>query len=75
VRQFQIVWDGERMEVRLVLGATASRDVAGALRANLSAALREGGAVPPRIDVRVVDGLEREPGAAAKLKLIKSVRR
>jgi hypothetical protein len=72
VSQFQIVWDGTRMEVRLVVGRSSPRDVAGVLQANLFAALVAGGAVPPPIDVCVVDALEREPGPAAKLKLIKA---
>jgi phenylacetate-coenzyme A ligase PaaK-like adenylate-forming protein len=75
VSQFQIVWDGTRMEVRLVVGRSSPRDVAGALQANLSEALVAGGAVPPPIDVCVVDALEREPGPAAKLKLIKATGR
>ena len=75
VSQFQIVWDGTRMEVRLVVGRSSPRDVAGALQANLSEALVAGGAVPPPIDVCVVDVLEREPGPAAKLKLIKATGR
>ena len=63
------------MEVRLVVGRSSSRDVAGVLQANLSAALVAGGAVPPPIDVCVVDALEREPGPAAKLRLIKATGR
>ncbi|MFL5853896.1 MAG: hypothetical protein ACJ77G_15640 [Solirubrobacteraceae bacterium] len=43
------------------------------VEAELHETLAAAGAVPPPIDVRVVDALQREPGAAAKLKLIKSV--
>jgi phenylacetate-coenzyme A ligase PaaK-like adenylate-forming protein len=73
LRQFQIVWDGTRMQVRLVLSPAAPCDVAARVRHDLAGALAAGGAVPPSIDVRAVEALEREPGHAAKLKLIKSV--
>jgi phenylacetate-CoA ligase len=68
VRQFQIVWDGAGMEVRVV----APRDVVARVRTEVADALAAAGAVPPRIEVRLVDALEREPGPAAKLKLIKA---
>ena len=42
------------------------------VRAAVAGVLEEAGAVPPRIDVTPVAELEREPGAAAKLKLIVS---
>jgi hypothetical protein len=73
LRQFQIVWDGTRMQVRLVFSPAAPCDVAARVRHDLAGALAAGGAVPPSIDVRAVEALEREPGHAAKLKLIKSV--
>jgi hypothetical protein len=68
VRQFQIVWDGALMEVRIV----APPEVAGRVRTEVAEALAAAGAVPPPIEVRVVDALEREPGPAAKLKLVRS---
>jgi len=68
VRQFQIVWDGSHMEVRVV----APPEVTARVRAEVGAALTAAGAVPPPIEVRIVEALEREPGPAAKLKLIKA---
>jgi phenylacetate-coenzyme A ligase PaaK-like adenylate-forming protein len=72
LRQFQVVWDGARMEVRLVLGPTAARHAAAQVRRDVADALAAAGAVPPAIAVRTVGALEREPGPAAKLKLIKA---
>src|SRR3954470_6978250 len=68
VRQFQIVWDGSHMEGRVV-GPPA---VTARVRAEVGAARTAAGAVPPPIEVRIVEALEREPGPAAKLKLIKA---
>ena len=73
VRQFQIVWDGARMETRIVLAGGAPAGTTARVEAELHETVAAAGAVPPSIDVRVVDALEREPGPAAKLKLIKSV--
>ena len=73
VRQFQIVWDGARMETRVLLAGGAPVGTTARVEAELHETLAAAGAVPPPIDVRVVDALQREPGAAAKLKLIKSV--
>jgi hypothetical protein len=71
VRQYQIVHHPARLQVRLVL-----RPAAAEVRERVRAALRDTlvavGAVPPRIDVECVAALEREPGPAAKLKLVKS---
>jgi phenylacetate-coenzyme A ligase PaaK-like adenylate-forming protein len=72
VRQFQIVHDAAGLEIRLVLDDAAAPDIPERVRAAVTAAIEEAGAVPPAIAVRAVDGLEREPGAAAKLKLIVS---
>jgi phenylacetate-coenzyme A ligase PaaK-like adenylate-forming protein len=71
VRQFQIVWDGERMTVRIVPRPTAAADTSGRVRAALVAALADAGAAPIPLEiVTAVTGLERQPGPAAKLKLI-----
>ena len=70
VRQFQIVHERHRIEVRVVLDPHAPAGTPDEVRAALAGALDEAGAVPPRIDVTPVAELEREPGPAAKLKLV-----
>jgi phenylacetate-CoA ligase len=72
VRQFQIVHDPAGLEVRLVLDPNASRETPAIVRAAVLRVLEEAGAVPPAVAVTPVAELEREPGAAAKLKLIVS---
>jgi phenylacetate-coenzyme A ligase PaaK-like adenylate-forming protein len=72
VRQYQVVYHPDRLHVRLVLRPAAA-DVRERVRGALRDALVAAGAVPPRIDVECVAELEREPGPAAKLKLIKSM--
>lgn len=68
VRQFQLDWDGERLLARVVLRPDGSAEpVAG----ELAAALRGAGAAPIPIEVVHVRALEREPGPAGKLKLIR----
>jgi phenylacetate-coenzyme A ligase PaaK-like adenylate-forming protein len=63
VRQYQIVHEAGALEVR-VIGATDG------VAAALAGVLADAGAVVPEIRVTAVPALEREPGAAAKLKLI-----
>jgi phenylacetate-coenzyme A ligase PaaK-like adenylate-forming protein len=63
VRQFQIVHEAGALEVRVV-GKTDG------VAAAVAAALADAGAVVPEIRVTPVMELEREPGAAAKLKLV-----
>jgi len=70
VRQFQIVHEKGRLEVRVVLDPGAPAETASAVRAAVKRALEDAGAVPPAVAVVEVDELEREGGAAAKLKLI-----
>ena len=72
VRQFQIVHEPGRLEVRVVLDPAAPAGTPDQVRAAVAGALEAAGAVPPRIDVTPVAELEREPGPAAKLKLIVS---
>jgi phenylacetate-coenzyme A ligase PaaK-like adenylate-forming protein len=72
VQQYQILWDGQRLELCVVLGATASPDTTTRLGAELTRALGAAGVLNPAIHVRTVAELQREPGPAAKLKLIKS---
>jgi phenylacetate-CoA ligase len=72
VRQYQIVYHPDRLHVRLVLRPSDSaRDVRARVHAALGDAIAAAGAIAPRIDVECVAELEREPGPAAKLKLIK----
>jgi phenylacetate-coenzyme A ligase PaaK-like adenylate-forming protein len=75
VRQFQIVHDPAGLEVRLVLDPAAAADVPDRVRAAVAQAIEDAGAIAPAITVRPVAELEREPGAAAKLKLIVARRR
>ncbi|HEX5620319.1 MAG TPA: hypothetical protein VFX51_18000, partial [Solirubrobacteraceae bacterium] len=70
VRQFQIVHAAGALEIRVVLEPGAPEDTRDRVRAAVLDALDAAGAVPPAIDVISVDRLEREGGAAAKLKLI-----
>jgi phenylacetate-coenzyme A ligase PaaK-like adenylate-forming protein len=72
VRQFQIVHDPGGLDVRLVLDPKAPQATVAIVRAAVLRVLEEAGAVPPAVVVTPVDALEREPGAAAKLKLIVS---
>jgi phenylacetate-coenzyme A ligase PaaK-like adenylate-forming protein len=72
VRQFQVVWNGKRLEVRVVLRPDAPADTQGRVRAAVTEALEAAGVAPPSITVSRVAELEREPGHAAKVKLIKS---
>jgi phenylacetate-CoA ligase len=72
VRQFQIVHEPGRLEVRLVLDPQAPAGTPDQVRTAVAGVLEAAGAVPPRIDVTPVAELEREAGPAAKLKLIVS---
>jgi putative adenylate-forming enzyme len=71
VRGYQIVHRPDSVLVRVVPRSDANRDLSQQVRAALAAALSEAGAV---IDVRVelVSEIDREPGAAAKIKLVRS---
>ena len=72
VRQFQVVHEPAGLEVRLVLDPDAAPDTPAIVRAAVLGVLEEAGAVPPAVVVTPVAELEREPGPAAKLKLIVS---
>jgi phenylacetate-coenzyme A ligase PaaK-like adenylate-forming protein len=69
VREYQIVSDGSSLRVRIALAADAPRDTPERVRGSLLAELDA--AVP--VEVEIVEALEREPGPAAKLKLVKRV--
>jgi phenylacetate-coenzyme A ligase PaaK-like adenylate-forming protein len=72
VRQYQILHDRRGLHVRIVLAGEASAATPARLRRSLVEAIEAVGAVPPAVEVVQVAALEREPGPAAKLKLIKS---
>ena len=70
VRQFQIVHDRDGLDVRIALEPAAPADTAERVHAAVLGVLEEAGAVAPPLRVTPVDALEREGGAAAKLKLV-----
>jgi phenylacetate-coenzyme A ligase PaaK-like adenylate-forming protein len=72
VRQFQIVHDPARLEIRVVLEPGAETGATERVRDAVIRALDEAEAVPPAVGVVEVAELERDGGAAAKLKLIVS---
>jgi hypothetical protein len=57
--------------VRIVPGAEAGSELPGRVRAALESALADAGAVLP-VTVDAVGEIEREPGHAAKVKLVVS---
>jgi phenylacetate-coenzyme A ligase PaaK-like adenylate-forming protein len=68
VRQFQLDWDGATLLARVVVreGESAQR-----VEGELARTLGEAGAARVPITVVSVDALRREPGPAAKLKLVR----
>jgi phenylacetate-CoA ligase len=75
VRQYQIVHErGGSLRVRIVPAASAPADVTERVRRAMVSALEEAGAASPEIVVEPVVEIEREPGHAAKLKLVVSER-
>jgi phenylacetate-CoA ligase len=72
VCQYQIVHDEKGLHIRIVLQPAAPPDMCRRVRAAVLETLREAGALAPQIDVIEVDVIEREPGHAAKLKLVKT---
>lgn len=70
VVQYQIVHEDDGLRARLVLRPGAARDALEAVRAALVGALAEAGAAPISIQVEPVDGIARERGDGAKLKLV-----
>ena len=75
VRQYQIVHNQQGLQVRIVLHASAPADTPARVRAALQAALDDAGVGPLPIEVAPVAAIEREPGHAAKLKLVKAMTR
>ncbi|MGH3940834.1 MAG: phenylacetate--CoA ligase family protein [Pseudonocardiaceae bacterium] len=74
VRQYQLSYDGSSLDVRVVLRPSAAPDVPALIRTKLLRVIESTGAIPPRIDVIPVAVIDREPGDAGKLKLVKSIR-
>jgi len=73
VRQYKIVHDDAGIHVRLVLAAGASaEEVCARVRAGYGTTLETLGVALLPIDVEAVSGIEREPGPAAKFKLVES---
>jgi phenylacetate-CoA ligase len=72
VRQFQLLHDERGLHARVVLADGADDGAPERVRLRLVEAIQGAGAVPPPIDVEPVARLERGPGPAAKLALIKS---
>ena len=71
VLQYQVVHRADVLLVRMVVRGSAPRDVPERVRAAVNAALADAGAVVP-VSVEVVHEIEREPGHAAKVKLVRS---
>jgi phenylacetate-CoA ligase len=70
VRQFQIVHATGRLTVRVVLDPDAPAHTIDDVRDAVARVLDEAEAMSTSVDIEEVAELEREPGAAAKLKLI-----
>jgi phenylacetate-CoA ligase len=71
VLQYQVVQRADRLLVRVVLRDSAGRDLPRRVREAVSTALADAGAAVP-VHVEVVPTIEREPGHAAKVKLVVS---
>ena len=72
VRQYQLLHDRTGLRAKVVLADQASPNLPARLHQALVEAIEAAGAVPPTISVEQVAALEREPGPAAKFKLVKS---
>jgi phenylacetate-coenzyme A ligase PaaK-like adenylate-forming protein len=72
VREYQIVSDGTRLLVRVALSPGAPPDTLTRVRERVGRVLDEAGA-QAQVEVETVEALEREPGPAAKLKLVKRI--
>jgi phenylacetate-CoA ligase len=72
VHQFQVLHDDFGIEVRVVLRKSAAPDALERVHSALLAELEAAGALPPPIHVKAVAEIEREPGPAAKFRVVKS---
>jgi phenylacetate-coenzyme A ligase PaaK-like adenylate-forming protein len=74
IRQYQIVDEPDGLRVLIVPKASAPPDLPDRVRNAIARELEEAGAAPIPILVEPVDEIERDPGHAAKLKLVTSAR-
>jgi phenylacetate-coenzyme A ligase PaaK-like adenylate-forming protein len=73
VLQYQIVHQRDGgLRVEVVPAPAAPRELTGEVRAALVDELLAAGVAAPQVRVEVVERIEREPGPAAKLKLVRS---
>jgi phenylacetate-coenzyme A ligase PaaK-like adenylate-forming protein len=72
VLHYQVVQRAEGLLVRIVVRDSAPRDLPDHVQATVAAALAGGGAEAPVV-VEVVGEIEREPGHAARIKLVKAL--
>jgi phenylacetate-coenzyme A ligase PaaK-like adenylate-forming protein len=73
VRQFQVIHDHTGILVRVVPREHAPAKTLARVEAALIAELDSAGALPPPVRVEAVPEIEREPGPAAKFRLVKSL--
>ena len=71
VLQYQVVHRHDGLLVRIVARSSAPRDLPEKVRCAVGSALWDGGAAAP-VRVELVPAIEREPGHAAKVKLVVS---
>jgi hypothetical protein len=72
--QYQVVHDECGLAVWILLRPAAPAETPEQIRAALHRELAAAGAVPPPVTVTPVTDIAREPGHAAKFKIIKSAR-
>ena len=70
IRQYQLVHNPGELLLRLVLAPDAAPGLEERARAGLIRALEAAGAQPPAVRVAAVPAIHRDPGVAAKLKLV-----
>lgn len=71
VLQYQVVHGAAGLRVRIVVRDSAPRDLPETVRTAVEGAIYDAGAAV-RVTVEVVDEIEREPGHAAKVKLVRT---
>jgi putative adenylate-forming enzyme len=75
INEFRFVHEDNVIRISLVLrGGTSQEEVRERLTSNLTARLESLGAICPNIDIRFLDGIERNPKTMGKLKLVESKR-
>jgi phenylacetate-coenzyme A ligase PaaK-like adenylate-forming protein len=71
LRQYRIVHNPTGLHIAVVLRNGAAADTPQRIQAAVHRAFLDAGAIPPPITVAPVDGIDREPGHAAKFKVVK----